>query len=365
MKVMALASYPVEAAATRFRLQQFVEPLRERGITMTVHPFLDARTFKQLYQRGSWPKTALGLSVASLKRMTDLLSMSKADLILIQREATMFGPPLFEWLGTRAMGRPMVLDLDDATYVSYTSPTYGVFAKALKWFGKTDDLIKWATVVICGNSSIANYVAGKGAQTRIIPTVVDTDVFRPAPGPAGKRPVVLGWIGSHSAFPYLQSIFPVLTDLAKQHDLKLRVVGAGRDDFTVPGVSLENLPWSLEREVADFQSIDIGLYPVDEKVYAGWAAGKSGFKAIQYLAVGAPYVATPVGGSSEIGEAGLTHLFATTPDEWYRALEELIVNPERRREMGEAGRRHAIEHYALPKLADELADVLQTAANKR
>jgi len=30
MKVMALASYPIQAAATRYRLSQFVAPLQER-----------------------------------------------------------------------------------------------------------------------------------------------------------------------------------------------------------------------------------------------------------------------------------------------------------------------------------------------
>jgi hypothetical protein len=32
MRVFALASYPVEAAATRFRLTQFVDTLAARGI---------------------------------------------------------------------------------------------------------------------------------------------------------------------------------------------------------------------------------------------------------------------------------------------------------------------------------------------
>jgi hypothetical protein len=41
MNVLALASYPVEAAATRYRLEQFVAPLAERGIRLDVHPFLD------------------------------------------------------------------------------------------------------------------------------------------------------------------------------------------------------------------------------------------------------------------------------------------------------------------------------------
>ena len=46
------------------------------------------------------------------------------------------------------------------------------------------------------------------------------------------------------------------------------------------------------------------------------------------MAVGIPYVATPVGASAEIGEPGVTHLFASSDDEWYKALEMLISNPE-------------------------------------
>ena len=99
-------------------------------------------------------------------------------------------------------------------------------------------------------------------------------------------------------------------------------------------------------------------------MYAGWAAGKSGFKAIQYMSVGVPYVATPVGASAEIGEAGVTHLFASTPDEWYGALETLIVDAGRRREMGAAGRLHAVAHYGLPDQADKLNQALREAAKR-
>src|SRR4029077_9074262 len=126
---------------------------------------------------------------------------------------------------------------------------------------------------------------------------------------------------THSTFPYLESIFPVLTELAKDYDFRLKVVGAGKDEITVPGVEVENLRWNLEREVQDFQSIDIGLYPIDASLYSGkWAAGKSGFKAVQYMAVGVPYVATPVGGSAEIGEVNTTHFFASSDAEWRSAL---------------------------------------------
>jgi glycosyltransferase involved in cell wall biosynthesis len=155
-------------------------------------------------------------------------------------------------------------------------------------------------------------------------------------------------------------ILPVLQSLAKDHSFRLKIVGAGTD-VSVAGIDIESLPWNLEREIRDFQSIDIGLYPIDSSAYSEWAKGKSGFKAVQYLAVGVPYVATPLGGSLEIGEAGATHFFASTEDEWYRALKILITDEERRREMGRRGREFALQHYTLEAHAEILAKALKQA----
>ena len=209
----------------------------------------------------------------------------------------------------RLCSYPIVLDLDDATYNSYDSPAYGRAARALKWFSKTDDLIRWSRLVTCGNGAIAEYVKSKGTVARIIPTVVDTELFRPAVRSQASDPLVIGWIGTHSTFPYLESIFPVLQNLSAKYRFRLKVVGAGKEEIRLPGVEVENLPWKLEREVEDFQLLDIGLYPIDASLYSGhWAAGKSGFKSIQYMAVGIPYVASPVGAAAEIGVCGTTHL---------------------------------------------------------
>ncbi|HAF14712.1 MAG TPA: hypothetical protein DCK93_01800 [Blastocatellia bacterium] len=365
MNVLGLSSYPVEAAATRYRLEQFVGPLADRGITLTVRPFLDSKAFEMLYQRHALPYTAVALMKSGLRRLKDLLLLSQADAVLVQREAMLYGPPLIEWLAVRVFRRPLVLDLDDATYVPYTSPTYGKFGQALKWFSKTDDLIRWARVVTCGNRAIAEYAESKGATTRIIPTVVDSDVFVPKPH-MSDGPVVLGWIGTHSTFPYLRAIFPVLQDLARTHRFKIKIVGAGMEGVNIPGVEVENLEWKLEREVEDFQSFDIGLYPIDPSLYAEkWAAGKSGFKAVQYMAIGIPYVAAPIGAAADIGEAGVTHFHATTNHQWFQALELLLSDPELRQTMGAAGRRHVVEHYSLSDQADKLARALREASGDR
>src|SRR5207248_7422967 len=106
------------------------------------------------------------------------------------------------------------LDLDDATYVAYDSPTYGRFARWVKWPAKTNRLIDLASAVTCGNRAIADYVTARGTPATIVPTVVDLDVWVPRPKDKEKDkekendPPVIGWIGSHSTFPYLEAIVP-------------------------------------------------------------------------------------------------------------------------------------------------------------
>lgn len=362
MKVLALASYPIEAAATRYRLEQFVAPLAERGIDLTIRPFLDSQLFSSLYRRDEWVRTAAGLLRSSFGRLADILSARGFDVLMVQREAMLFGPPVVEQLSMLWGRCPLVLDLDDATYVSYTSPTYGRFASWLKCFWKTDSLINRSSLVTCGNSAIAHYVDSKGKKAEIIPTVVDTDRFCPRQVEPDSSVPVLGWIGTHSTFPYLESVFPVLERLARKWEFKLRIVGSGREEIDLPGMAVENCKWNLESEIADFQSFDIGLYPI---IADEWSAGKSGFKAIQYMAIGIPFVSTPVAASGEIGVPGKTHLAASTLDEWCSALEKLLGDRELRRQMGSAGRLHALEFYNVPLQADKLANALRGAVAAR
>jgi glycosyltransferase involved in cell wall biosynthesis len=358
MNVLALASYPNEAASTRYRVSQFIEPLAEQGITMTVHPFLDSRLLSSLYKRAEWSRTASGLIRAALRRAVDVWKAHDADVILVQREAMIFGPPIVEWLAMKTGHCPMVLDLDDATYISYVSPTYGRLVSALKWFSKTDDLIRWAKIVTCGNRAIAEYVTAHGKQAVTIPTVVDTNRFCPGSEPHAEDVPVIGWVGTHSTYQYLASIFPALERLAREDRFRLKVVGSGREQIAIPGVEIENLAWSLSREIADFQSFDIGLYPIIED---DWSVGKSGFKSVQYMAVGMPFVTTPVGASAEIGKPNVTHFFARTEDDWYAALAQLLRDQNLRRSMGAAGRRHALENYTVAQQAQKLAEVFRSA----
>lgn len=356
--MLALSSYPVEAAATRFRLHQMVKPLADHGIDLDVRPLLDSAAFSGLYQRVTAGQTAWRLGRAHLRRLRDAVASRGFDVVLLQREAALLGPPVLEAL-IRAVGRrPLVVDLDDPTWIAYDSPTFGRAGRLLKWPGKTDWLIDRAAVVTCGSRAIVQHAEERGATARLVPTVVDTDVFRPDDTAHVAEVPQVGWIGTHSTLPYLASIVPALSRAAAQASFRLLVVGGA--DFTVEGVDLEQRPWDLTREVSDFRSLDVGLYPLaDDK----WARGKSGFKAIQYLACGVPFVVSPVGATSEIGIPGTTHLEARSLEEWTDAVHRLVSDRALRASMGAAGRAHALERYTVGHAAAQLTEALRLAAS--
>ena len=359
MRILGLCSYPIESAATRYRLAQFVGPLAEKGIKLEISPFLNREKFALLYQKNPLPQKATAVIGPFLHRLSEFMRLRHFDLIFVQREAMFFGPAFFEWIFQKIGNLPLVLDLDDATYVSYTSPTYGRFGSFFKFFSKTDNLIQRADAVICGNRYIAKYVEEKGTKTTIIPTVVDTDKFFPV---KKNNPLpVIGWIGTHSTFPLLQSIFPVLQKLTEKYDFILKIVGSGIKKVHLEGVQIENLQWNLEREISDFQSLDIGLYPVTVSGSASeeWILGKSGFKAIQYLAVGVPFVVTPVGVCAEIGKANISHFNAESYEDWYNSLDTLLADKKLRKEMGESGRNFALQNFTVEKQCAKLENTLK------
>ena len=364
MRVLGVCSYPIEAAATRFRLDQYVEPLREHGIKLTVRPFLGSAEFRQLYRKSGFSKLLFPTARSVFRRFRDVLESGSYDLLYVQREAMPFGPGFFEWIYQTVGRLPTVLDLDDATYIPYESPTYGKLGSYLKFFSKTNRLIDRADLVISGNRFIAKHVESRGSDTVVIPTIVDTDVFTPAA--KGNEVPVMGWIGTHSTFPFLERIFPILHELAGKFRFRLKIVGSGRPAVDIPGIEIENLEWRLDREVIDFQTLDIGLYPISVSSSANddWLAGKSGFKAIQYMSVGVPSVISPVGVCGEIGEAGATHLNAATDKDWYNHLDKLLSEPEVRVRMGQSARRYAEEHFSLPKHAVILANTLRSVRGK-
>jgi glycosyltransferase involved in cell wall biosynthesis len=220
--------------------------------------------------------------------------------------------------------------------------------------GKTNFTLRVARHVIAGNPYISAYASQFNRHIDVIPTVVDTDVFRPACRHQ-QDPPVIGWIGTHSSLQYLRAIVPALRDLARRRKFVLRVVGA---TLEASDLNVDNRPWTIEREVDDFQGLDIGLYPL---VKDDWSVGKSGFKAIQYLACGVPFVASPFGVTTSIIRNGDNGILASSHQEWVDQLEALLVNRYLRLRLGEVGRADAVAQWSTATHAPRFVRVISSA----
>jgi len=217
-------------------------------------------------------------------------------------------------------------------------------------------------------------VRGSGEAVRVLPSVVDTTAFRPGspgreagtepgappPGGGGETPLLptLGWVGSNSTLPYLERLAPALAALREQLRYRLLVVAGGRRPH-LPGVPYDYERWTPAREVACFQELDVGLYPLDD---TPWSRGKCGFKAIQYLACGVPCVASPVGVLREIVRPGETGLHATDTASWTAACARLLQAPEERARMGREGRERVVRDYSVQAAVETLVETLDEVA---
>ncbi len=73
------------------------------------------------------------------------------------------------------------------------------------------------------------------------------------------------------------------------------------------------LSWSKATEISDLEKIDIGIMPLPDDE---WSKGKCGFKALQYMALEIPAVASPVGVNTTIIQEGINGFLCTTDEEW-------------------------------------------------
>jgi glycosyltransferase involved in cell wall biosynthesis len=356
--LLALAPAPLSAAATRYRVHQYAPALRSAGIELVLRPFLDERGFGMLYRSGE-PLTKIAAATRAVAgRIEDLGRALRADAVLVHREAALVGPAVLEWTIARVLRRPLLFDLDDAIWVPYASPTYGALLSRLaKLPQKTDTTLRVASHVIAGNPYVADYARRLTSRVTVIPTVVDTEQFKPA-HPGNPVPVI-GWIGTHSSAPFLKLVMPALRRLAQQQPFVLRLIGGSVD---TGGIPTEVRAWSLATEVSDFQSLDIGLYPLTQDA---WSLGKSGFKAVQYMACGKPVVASPVGVTRDMIRNGDNGFLVDSDDAWYEALRALIADAGLRARLGAAGRADAQAQWSLAIHAPRFVEIVSRAINER
>ena len=337
--------------STRFRILQYFPALRNAGIEFEYYGLAPTK--------GSGLRGLLELFRQGVVRWFQLGKVSKYDLLVIQKGLTFWR---CRGLAERllAAGVPYVVDIDDS--VNLQVPIQ--LPRALRWLQDEEELTKLfrgACRIVVGNRFLEESVMHYGKPISIIPTPIDTEQYR-IPLKEGPKKTVIGWSGSSSTNFYVNRVIPVLKELSNRHEFKFLIISNDLNHIEIEklqGIDYQFVPWRKETEVEDLQKIDIGLMPLSDDV---WSKGKCGLKALQYMALGAPSVCSPVGVNSEIIDDGANGFLADRQEEWVAKLELLLQDAEKRKRLGKNARKTVEERFSLkvnmPKLVSIIEDAL-------
>ncbi|MGH6729178.1 MAG: glycosyltransferase family 4 protein [Sphingomicrobium sp.] len=360
--MLVLCPFPVGVAAgQRLKYEQYFDDWRAAGWDITVSPFMDRKLWDIAYSPGHLAGKAMGALRGYWRRLRDMARIGRFDLVYVFMWVTPAGSAAAE-RRVRRKARRMIYDIEDNVLVGQKldkahSPNRLI--RLLKSRGKAEYLVRTADHVITSSPFLNDTclaINERGACT-YISSSVDTDQFVPANPYSNERKVTIGWTGTFSSRPFLDQLRPVFEDLARRRDFRLRVIG--NFDYAMPGIDLEVVRWTAAREVEDLQAIDIGVYPLPMD---DWVSGKSGLKAIQYMAFGLPCVATDIAMTPRIIRDGDNGLLVRTDEQWVAALERLIDDPGLRRRLGEQARRDAVAKHSVTAVAADYRRVIEDVA---
>ena len=299
MRILILCPFPYGVAAgQRLKFEQYYDDWREDGHIIHIRPFMSLPLWHIAYKKGFYIEKIFYTLIAYIRRLFVLTEIPNYDLVYVFMWVSPFGPPFFERL-TRALAKKILYDLEDNLLASSNDQSVSSvnpLLRLIKSSSKIRYLIHQSDAVITSSPDLEQQCAhiNKNSRAKYITSSVNVSRYLPALGQFYSK-VCIGWTGTISSLPYLRYLEPVLLQLSQIRDFKLLVIG--NFDYSFDGLDLDVLQWNKHSEIADLGRIDIGIYPLPS---TDWVGGKSGLKAIQYMAMQIPVVASNVGNTPNV-----------------------------------------------------------------
>jgi glycosyltransferase involved in cell wall biosynthesis len=337
-KILVICPYPEnEVPGQRLKYEQYFNFLTEKGYSIKVAPFFSHFFYKRIYLEGNYLIKIIGTTLGYIKRIYQILYLPFYDGIYIFLYVTPFFGFFFERI-FRIVSKKIIYDIDDLVFLNRTSET-NYLVKFLRKPEKFFYLMGCSNHVITCTPYLDSLVRRYNNNTTDISSTIDCKKYIPTNKYNNNHKIILGWSGSHSTLPFLRILEPTLLKLRNFFDFKLLVIGG--TSFSIDGIDVTVIPWNESTEVEDLRKIDIGLYPLPDEE---WVLGKSGLKALQYMALGIPTVATAIGSNFRIIEDQVSGYLVKSETEWFMILSELMKNYELRKIIGTKGR-EVVEKY--------------------
>jgi L-malate glycosyltransferase len=333
--VLILCPSPRGTAATqRLKYEQYLGDLENAGYDFTISSFQTKRLWNIIYKPGRTLEKIFWTGIGYVRRTWDLLRAPFYDGVFVNLWVTPIGFPLYERL-LFLFNKRVIYDIDDLIFITSHDHVKSNFFQRLKGRRKPLVMMKHSRYVIACTPKLEEIARdlNKFGMAIDISSTFNTQRFIPVRSYDQTETITIGWTGTHSTIPFLDSLQPVLAEVARTRKIKLLVI-ANRE-YRMKDVLTEFIPWKEETEVEDLHRFQIGLYPIPANE---WSLGKSSLKALTYMAIGIPFVATAYGTNFRIMQQGVQGFLAKNGKEWVEYLVRLIDDVELRKQMGRAGR---------------------------
>jgi glycosyltransferase involved in cell wall biosynthesis len=351
-RILVAAVHPRgRAPSQRFRIEQYVDHLAANGFDTDFAPLLREADYATIYGPGGLARKAAITLRGVARRAADVARLRSYDIVFVQREAIQLGTAAFERLAARSRAK-LVFDFDDAIWLPNASDANQRLAW-LKRPQKTETIVSAADLIFAGNPYLADYAGRFSDRVEVVPTTIDTTLYVP-PGLSPKERVCIGWSGSLTTIQHFDLVIPVLRRLRDRYGDRVYFKVIGDPGYRLDELGITGTRWAADTEVADLSEIDVGIMPLPDDE---WAKGKCGLKGLQYMALAIATVMSPVGVNCEIIEHGHNGFLATSEDEWFERLSELVESPDLRARLGAAARETVESRYSVESQKGRYVDL--------
>lgn len=236
----------------------------------------------------------------------------------------------------------VIYDFDDAVWLGEAAYCFEYYCQK-------------ALVVFAGNNFLANQASKFSKRVYLVPTSVDINVYKSNNTKGNSSDTFsIGWIGSSSAFKYLQLIEKELLVFLEKHKEAKLIVVADRFPYELKSIGkhLKFIKWSIETDVSLINAFTVGIMPLQN---GDWERGKCSLKTLQYMACEIPTIVSDVGMNKEI----ISHTTkygafgrAIKDDEWVDCLEYYYqLNSEALVKEGKIGREVIKDFYSAEMIS--------------
>jgi len=354
-RIVIICPHPEGVApGQRLKYEQYFQSFRENGFEISVKSFMTNRFWDIVYKKGNVLEKIFWTLYGYIKRITLIPFLPFYDGVYIFLNVTPFGLPILERL--YVMLNPTVIyDIDDLVFLGNTSKV-NKFVSLLKRPEKYTYLMQQAKHVIVCTPYLEKFALERNTYVTDISSTINTYTYVPVNIYTNDKTLVIGWSGSHSTLKYFYLLKDVLLELRKQYKFKILIFGV--QACYIDGLDIEVVPFHETLEVPTLQRLDIGLYPLplDEQ----WVYGKSGLKALQYMALGIPTVATSIGANLRIIENNVSGILVISKDEWLSVLAKLLNDPQLRKQIGLNAHKKVVEEYSIHANKDSYIKILKS-----